>query len=299
MPPLLTTLSGSWAAHALLALVAMCAYTLSMKRLLGDEDEEDDPVLLSGVVMVSVGLGALALALARGELAPGLARLRPALGLALLDVALYALAPVLYYSALKRLPVSQVVVQQALIGVFALIGGAALGLEAASPARFGGAALVVGATLLARSSPGEGGLTRHSAMLLASAALYGAAALADRELVAAVGLSVSMTLTVAFLLPGLAMLAWALLRAARPGEALRRALGRRTPFVNAAVLGLAYAAIYRAYGLGGPASGVTLILAAEAVFVVALAALLLRERERWPQRLLAGALATLGVALVG
>lgn len=292
--------SGPWMAWALLALAALCAYALAMKRLLG-RPLPYPPVLLSAAVFVGVGLLGAGARLLDGAIVGDLGRLAQpgASALVALDVLLYCAAPWLYYRALQRLPVSQVVTVQALIGVFALLGGVVLGLERPSAARVAGAALVVLAIAGVSAGPGARRISRPTLDLVASTALYAGGALVDQQLVARFGLDPQLMLGVAFLAPGLILSALSLRVAGLPARTLARVMGERAVLGNMLALFVAYSATYRAYALGGSASGVTLVLACEAVVVVALAALLLRERERLPWRLAAGALVAVGLGLIG
>lgn len=299
MTAMLSALLGSWFALAVVALLTLCAYSVAMKRLLTAEDELD-PILLSALVCVLIGAAAAALRLGSGDLLADLARLASGrvAGLVALKVTLYTAAPVLYYRAMKALPLSQVTVLQSFIGVFALLGGVLLGTEVASGRHVLGAALIVAAVALVTRGPGGRGPSRATLGLLTATMLYGAAALLDQVLVARVGLPADFVLSLAFLPPGLLLGALALRRSAAPLAALRRALRVTRVYVNAAIIALSYAAIYRAYAVGGSASAVGLILAVEAVLVVIFSALVLGERERLETKLLASVLAFAGVYLV-
>lgn len=288
---------GAWVPLALLALGALCAYSVAMKGLITEADETD-PVLLSAVVFTLVGGAAAGAALATGAPlgalgSPGVA---PMIAL---DVALYTLAPILYFRAMARLPVSQIAILHGSVGVFTLVGGALLGTEPLTGARVGGAALIVGAIALVQAPAQARASARHTGALLAACLLYAGAALVDQRLVSGRGLSPPLMLGVAFLLPGVALLVFTLAGARDRRAALTQVLRRRGVYANAAALSVAYLCVYRAYAAGGPAAGVTLILAAEAVIVVLLAALLLREREQLPRKVLAGLVVAVGVVLVG
>ena len=289
-----------WALLALGALATLSAYSVSMKWLLREE-EATDPVLLSSVVFLLVGGAATGLWLLVGEPAAELARLTAGRTPALcaLDVALYTLAPILYFHALKALPVSQVAVLHGMTGVFTMAGGALLGLEALSGLRLAGAGLILAAIGLVSGPGAPWRIGRPALRLLGATALYGAAALVDQRLIAASGLSTLTLLSVAFLPPGAALLLVGLARVPGARATLGRLLRRRALLGGAAALAASYLCVYRAYGVGGPASGVTLVLAAEAVVVVVLAAALLRERERLGRKLAAGLVVALGVTLVG
>lgn len=296
---MLSVLLGSWFALAVFALLTLCAYSVSMKWLLTAEDELD-PLLLTALVCALIGASAAALRLGAGELLADLSRLTSGRGVALaaLDVALYTAAPALYYRAMKVLPVSQVTVLQSFVGVFALLFGVALGAEVASILHAFGAALIIAAVaLVPRGSRGRGP-SRATLGLLVATMLYGGAAIVDKTLVSSVGLPADLVLCLAFLPPGLLLGALALGRSATPRADLRRAFRVRRVYVNAAIMALSYGAVYRAYGLGGSASAVSLILAAEAVLVVLFSALVLRERDRLAAKLLASVLALAGVYLV-
>lgn len=290
----------AWALLALVALAALAAYSVAMKWLITRE-EAVDPVLLASVVFALVGAGAAGVWLGLGDPGGDLPRLAHprALGLAALDAALYTAAPILYFRALAALPVSQVAVMHALIGVFALLGGVLLGLEALSVARVAGAGLIVAAVALASGPATRWRPGPPTLLLLGATLLYGAAALVDQQLIAASGLSPPLVLAIAFLPPGLALLGFGLARAGARRDVLVRVLRRRSIVLNAAALATSYGCVYQAYDAGGPASGVTLVLAAEAVVVVVLGALLLRERERLARKLAAGVVVVVGVALVG
>lgn len=293
MPP-------AWALLALCALATQAAYSVSMKWLLSEE-ESTDPVLLSSAVFVLTGLVAAGLWFVLGEPGLDLARLRagwsPALCVA--DMALYTLAPILYFHGMKALPVSQVAVLQAMTGVFALIEGALLGLETPSLARVAGAALILLAIRLVGGPSSPLRARRPALLVLGASALYGTAALLDQRLVAVHEISTLAVLTIAFLPPGAALLLLSLARARDGRATLARVLRRRALPLNAAALTVSYLCVYRAYALGGPASGVTLVLAAEAVVVVLLGALLLGEREQILRKLAAGLVVAVGMSLIG
>lgn len=289
-----------WMGYALLGLVALSLFAVSAKRIL-DTDDGVDAILLAAMIFLLVGLGAGALWCLTSPVAADLELLTTdrVWPLAVADVVVYAIGPGLYYRALQRLPLGQATIIYTFVGVFTLLLGVALGLEALDDGRAIGALLVVISVWLVSRRAGERAQRGGVVTMVAATAVYALGILIDRELVAVVGLSSHGALTLAFLPSGLLLLGWCAWRRGPGRERLFGPLRRPMVYVPAAAQLIAYASVFHAYSLGGPASGVAVVLATETIVVVVLSALLLGERDHLAVKGLAAALAVAGVRLIG
>lgn len=217
-----------------------------------------------------------------------------------LDIFVWALSFRIAFPSYKHLPVSETTIFSALEGLFALIFGALLfHTDKFYATRVLGAALILAAIALVSQEKGKWRFNKYTLGLILATILIGLATVLDNVIVArSYFTSIAFFLALNFGIPPLIALA---LRPKTLGL-LPTIYKHRKAMIAVVVTSItsisSFVLVYNAYQRHVVASQSYLILSSQAVVVVLIGALFLKERQRLPLKILAACIAGVGVFLI-
>lgn len=283
-----------WFFLALLATVTIAFFAVASKYLL--KGEKVDAVGYGAVIQLMVGGYALAALLVFGSrFVINQTSLLLTIGVCLLYVGTSAA----YYTALKHLEASRMVIIISLEALFTQLTANIILHEPYSVNKVAGAVIIFLAVGLVTFSTKTIGLviTRYDLLALANAGMYSLTALIDSYLVNHYYSPLSYQV-INFGLTGiLVMLIFPSSRRAIPKMFKWR---KKWPLLalTAFLLFLTYFATLNAYNLGGEVSRITPILSAQTLAVVVLEFFILKDRQNLGRKVLASLFAITGVFLM-
>jgi len=217
-----------------------------------------------------------------------------------LDVCAWALGTCIFYPAYKHLPVSETTIIYSLQGLFAFVFGVLLFRnDTFQLVRLLGAILILISVALVNQSKGKWRLDKFGLMLIASTAIFGFATVVDNLIIShRYFSSVFFFVILNFGVTAIMVLLFRLgtIRKLKTVYGDRKAL--LTVLASSLGTFLTFVLVYNGYKLGVAASQSNLILSTQTVAIVLLGALLFRERNNLPKKLLAGLIAAIGVYFI-
>jgi drug/metabolite transporter (DMT)-like permease len=287
-----------WIVFAFTAMLCTVTYSLVSKSILNRE-EEHHPIAYASTLFLAVAVYVVFFYFTTSfNVSDFLALLQPqAFLLIVANVILYTLAPSLYFRALKNLPLSETTILYSLVGIYALFLGSIFGTESFHISRFIGGALVVLSIIIISLKKGQLKIDKNFFLMVAATLVYAFAALTDNQIIDHHYFSTLFFQLINFAVPAVLIILF------NPGsfKHLKKLYTKKTyPLIllNGGFFFVSYFSIFTAYSRGGEASQINIILATETIVMVVLAALLLKERERLPLKLIAALLTAVGVYLI-
>lgn len=287
-----------WLLFVLIAVGFSVLYSLISKALLNTK-EDYNPIAYAFVLFTHVALVTLVVYLFTGGNFGEVGNLfRPEiLPWLVINLLAYTLAPSLFYRALKRMPISEVSILYVFTSVYVLIINSFLLKTIPSEIRIIGAVLIVIANILVSISQESWRFGKYFLMMIGATLFYAVGAITDSRIIESGSISNLLFQLVNFGIP-----AFLLLLVNRISIKQLRPLFRMNTYrvivVNAVFFFVYFYALYRAYSSGGDVTAVNLIFSSETVILVILSALLLKERQHFGRKLVAGIIVGAGVFLL-
>lgn len=293
---------ASWSIFAFLAVIFSVSYGLISKGQLNNE-EDHNPIAYASALFLCVSIFTAAVYVISGsDLQADLAGFKSSEAVLLLaaNFSLYSIAPSFYWRALKNLPVSEVSILYDLTALHILIFGVALGTESFNLSRLAGGLLIVSAAILlgiATSRKVQFKVNRHFWMLIIATFLYALAAITDNVILTKDYFSPLFLQILGFGIPSILILILNPKAVAHLAK-IYRPQTYKFIVLNALFFFGSVWAMYQAYDVGGPTSGVSFIGATETILTVTLAGILLKENEHIKLKVLCAVIAGIGVYLI-
>lgn len=294
------TIFMNWIFFALLSVAFSATYSLISKKLLTDEDDHD-PVAYASTLFGAVAIiGAAVYAFTSFDMNDFTALSQPdVLWFVFLNVLFYSIAPSFYYRALKHLPASEVSILFDLTTLYIMIFSVSFGVERFSIWNLLGGICIISAAIVVTlaSTKMKFSVTKYFWMMMIATVMYAIAAIVDNIIISRNYLSPLFFQVISFGIPAVLVL----MLNPRSRHHLHKLYIPRVYkyiFLNAVFFYLAFWAIYQAYFVGGTPSQVNFMTASETVVTVFLAAFLLKEKDHFKAKLIAAALASLGIFLL-
>lgn len=284
----------SWLSLTLLSQVFLVSYYFFSKKLLNQS--KIDPRLYGACLQLATGLVALPFALYQGI---SFQLTTHSLLLLLGMVVVYSIGPSLYYTGLKHVDLSETTILDSSGVIWSVLFGIFLLGEVVSLEKFVGVGLILLAVAIVSFDHKllSLRLNKFELLLLISPVFYALGAIFDNQLV---GYSDALSyLSISFLGAGSLMLATNLHRMKIVGrDTLTNKSFLKTISINGVFLFLTYYCVMTAYKLGGEVSRMFPVQQLESVAVPLLGILLLRERKKVLQKIIAAGVAVGGVLLL-
>ncbi len=283
-----------WFSLAILATIAIAFFAILSKYLL--KGEKVDPIAYGGLIQAIVGGYCLLILVFTGFHVV----INPtSLLLTLLVGFLYALASATYYTAMKHMEVSRLVIILSLEGLFTQVTAFLFLKEPFTEKKIIAATLVVFSVLLVSFSSKTLSLafSRYDLLAVANGAIFSITSLIDSFLVNNYYSPLTYQ-AVNFLLPAGLMLIIFRKNAKNIPHLFN--WRKKTPLLlaTAFLLFLTYVATLNAYNLGGEVSRVVPIMGTQTIIVVILEFFILKERQNLGRKVLSSLLAVAGVYLL-
>lgn len=287
-----------WLALAVVSLLAMVSYNLVSKYALLQK-EDYDPMAYFFVLFLLVALLSFSLYVLTGSNISDISKILDSQNRVTLIVATfaYAIAPSLYYRALKYIDVSEAAVLYSFVGVFVLIFGISTGSEIFSPQGLLGGILIVLSSIILYARLKGFKVSCYALVMLFSTVFYGVAYLCDSRIIRT-GISPLFYQTFIFTIPPLVMIVMNFRSLRRLQVIIRNAGMWKIVIPNAVFLFISYLAIYNSYAHGGKASSVTMIISTDVVLTVLLSTIFLKEKNNLVKKVIASLVALAGVLLL-
>lgn len=284
----------TWFTLTLTSQFTLIAYYFLSKRLLNKT--EIDSRIYGACLQICSGLVALPFALMTGfkfEITP------TSLILTGLMLTVYVIGPSLYYLGLKHVDLSELTILDASGVLWSMLFGVVLLQESFTGVKILGVLLILMAVILIGLDTKKLKLrfTRYELMVLFSTIFYTLGASLDNRLI---NFSNAISyLPISFLGAGILML---LINVPRFKTVGRATFGNKsfykTVFVSGIFTAITYLLIMKAYEIGGEISSMYPIQQLESVIIPIIGILILKERNKIPQKIIAVALSLGGVWLL-
>ncbi|HNT30176.1 MAG TPA: EamA family transporter [bacterium] len=285
----------NWFALSVSATVLMTVFEVISKKLVSNHARTDPVAYIttSFLFVALFSLGAVGMEGVEVRGAPV-----PLIGLVGLMTLAYAGGPILFYRAMSRVALADLIVLTRLRTILIFLAGILLFGESASWIKLAGTLCVLaGSVILVAGEHLDLTRNRYLAYAIASNLFYTVGALADKML-SAEYLSVSFYQFLNFFLPAMMMMVLVPQTASRVVGIIRDRVVLGAVLVNSIFFFLGFNMLFRAYASGGEISRVNVIYSSQTVLIVVLSVILLRERDRWQVKLASGLLVTAGVFLL-
>lgn len=283
-----------WFPLTLLATLAISLFVVASKYLL--RGEKVDPIALGALLQLIVSVCAFASLPFFGT---GFTVNPSSLLLTILVCLLYVISSTTYYTALKHMEASRLVIIISLDALFTQITAYFLLQEPLSFRKIAAAAIIVSAVVLVTFSTKTLSITftRYDLLAVVNALVYSVAALLDSYLVNHYYAPTTYQAVNFGLTAVLVLLIFPKSRRALPHLFHWQ---KKLPLLllTSFLLFLTYVGTLNAYRLGGEVSRVTPILATQTLVVIGLEFFLLKDRQNWPRKIIASLLAITGVTLL-
>lgn len=283
-----------WLSLTLLSQVFLVSYYFFSKRLLNKQGI--DPRLYGACLQIATGIISLPFALYQGisfEITS--TTLLLLLGMTLV----YTIGPSLYYIGLSKVDLSETTILDSSGVLWSVLFGTLLLGEVFTFSKFLGVGLILLAVGIVSFHPKTLSikLSKYELLLIIAPIFYALGAIFDNRLVS---YSDALSyLPITFILAGSVMFATNIHRLHDVGRStLLNKSFLKTIVVNGVFLFLTYYCVMLAYELGGEVSRMFPIQQLESIIVPLLGILLLKERNRVPQKIIAALVAMLAVMML-
>jgi drug/metabolite transporter (DMT)-like permease len=285
----------TWFHFTIASIFFLASYYFFSKKLFKEENEVD-PRFYGACLQFVTGLLALPFALINGfnfNVTP------VSIGLLVTTALAYTIGPSLYYIGLKHVDLSETTVLDA-SGIFwSLAFGGYLLNESFTQEKIVGSALILIAIVIVTYKKGKKlfAMSKYEAFILTSPIFYALGATLDNKLVTFS--NAASYLAISFMTAGVSMFIFNAHRLKSVGlTSIKNKKFIKTVFLNAIFVSLTYFFVLRAYELGGEVSRMYPIQQTESVLVPLIAIVLLKERKRLPQKIVAAVIAFIGLLLI-
>lgn len=289
-----------WFLFSLTALLLMAIYAIVSKFIL-TRKEENDPIAYTIIIFLGVTLLASITYFLTGIKSSDFELLlnRDSFLPLLVAVVCYSVGPSIYYKVLKTLEASEVTILYSFVGVYSLFIGLGLGTDSITLQKVFGAICIITSVILISWKKQGVQFSKYTFWLFIGTLFYAAGAVADNLVVSKIGLSPLFYQILNFGLPALGVYVLNLPSLKKLVPLVTDKINLKAIALNSVIFFAYFLSIFYAYAYGGTASGVNLILSAEAILVVLFAILFLKERDRMAQKLSAALIVALGIYLIG
>lgn len=291
----------NWIFFSLVSVACSITYSLLSKKVLNDEDDHD-PIAYAATLFQTVAvLSAITYFFTAFQIDDfsGLVHIDTWKILAP-NLILYAIAPSLYWRALKHLPASEVSILYDLTTLYIFVLAVSFGTETFSVIRLmGGLCIIVAAIIIGvvNQHTSKVKVNKYFWMLMASTILYACAALTDNIIITKNYFSPLFFQMINFGIPSVLILlinpsSFRHLKKMYTSNMLKHI------WLNGIFFFISFWAIFQAYKSGGVTSEVNFVLATETVLTVLLAAFLLDEKQHMKLKLFCACIVSVGIFIL-
>lgn len=273
----------NWFIFALLTLFSSILYSLVLKKLITPKGS--DPIIYGSFEIFSVAIMTLPFIAKTGfEFTGTLLQIfmLPLMGLT------YALATFFMYTAIKELPLSEMVILTGTSVFWALIGGTVFLQEKFSLLKLFASCLIFFSIILVEYQKKKLKLSKYAIFAILSAMFFQGGALFDKYLVQFFNNFGYQFFN--FILPAIFILFLKPASFKKMGGYIKEKKNLLYPFFSAILLFLSFVFLFKAYKAGGEVSIITPILGTKSIFVVLSSLIILKEKERVWQKIVAAIL---------